>query len=106
MRRWRITESDVNLAVASKAVIVGFNTRADAAARKLAETSGVDIRYYNIIYDAVDEVKAPLRNAHAEKKEAAVGMVEVGRCSAFRKSAPWQAVRARPASSAGRRAFR
>ena len=55
-----ITESDVNLALASKAVIIGFNTRADAAARKLAENSGVDIRYYNVIYDAVDEIKAAL----------------------------------------------
>ncbi len=53
-----ISESDVNLATASKAVIIGFNTRADAQARKLAETNGIDIRYYNIIYDAVDEVKA------------------------------------------------
>src|SRR5690606_33953467 len=53
-----ISESDVNLAVASKAVILGFNTRADASARKLAEANGVDIRYYNIIYDAVEEVKA------------------------------------------------
>src|SRR2546425_2486353 len=51
-----ITESDVNLALASKAVIIGFNTRADTVARKAAEASGVDVRYYNIIYDAVDEV--------------------------------------------------
>ncbi|MCX7891748.1 MAG: translation initiation factor IF-2 [Burkholderiales bacterium] len=73
-----ITESDVNLALASKAVIVGFNTRADVAARKLAETSGVDIRYYNIIYDAVDEVKAALSGMLTpEKKEQAVGLVEV-----------------------------
>ena len=55
-----ITESDINLALASKAVVIGFNTRADAQARKLAEGSGVQIRYYNIIYDAVDEVKAAL----------------------------------------------
>ncbi|MDH4060121.1 MAG: translation initiation factor IF-2, partial [Aquincola sp.] len=55
-----ISESDVNLAIASKAVIIGFNVRADAPARKLAESSGVDIRYYNIIYDAVDEVKAAM----------------------------------------------
>ena len=55
-----ISESDVNLAIASKAVIIGFNTRADAGARKLAENNGVDIRYYNIIYDAVDEVKAAM----------------------------------------------
>ncbi|HZR69010.1 MAG TPA: translation initiation factor IF-2 [Burkholderiales bacterium] len=73
-----ITESDVNLALASKAVIIGFNTRADAAARKLAEASGVDIRYYNIIYDAVDEVKAALSGMLApEKKEAVLGLVEV-----------------------------
>ena len=55
-----ISESDVNLAIASKAVIIGFNTRADAGARKLAESNGVDIRYYNIIYDAVDELKAAM----------------------------------------------
>ena len=55
-----ITESDVNLALASKAVIIGFNARADAAARKLAEHSGVDIRYYNVIYGAVDDIKAAL----------------------------------------------
>jgi translation initiation factor IF-2 len=73
-----ITESDVNLALASKAVIIGFNARADAAARKLAETSGVDIRYYNIIYDAVDEVKAALGGMLApEKKENILGLVEV-----------------------------
>ncbi len=73
-----ITESDVNLALASKAVIIGFNTRADAAARKLAESSGVDIRYYNIIYDAVDEVKAALSGMLApEKKENVLGLVEI-----------------------------
>ncbi len=73
-----ITESDINLALASKAVVIGFNTRADAAARKLAEASGVDIRYYNIIYEAVDEVKAALSGMLApEKKESAIGMVEI-----------------------------
>ena len=56
-----ITESDDNLALASKAVIIGFNTRADAAARKAAEAAGVDVRYYNIIYAMVDEIKAWLR---------------------------------------------
>jgi translation initiation factor IF-2 len=55
-----ISESDVNLAIASKAVIIGFNVRADAGARKLAEGNDVDIRYYNIIYDAVDELKAAM----------------------------------------------
>jgi translation initiation factor IF-2 len=73
-----ITESDVNLALASKAVLIGFNVRADASARKLAESSGVDIRYYNIIYEAVDEVKAALSGMLApEKKETVIGTVEV-----------------------------
>ncbi|HWU97468.1 MAG TPA: translation initiation factor IF-2 [Oxalicibacterium sp.] len=73
-----ITESDVNLAVASKAVIIGFNTRADASARKLAEANGVDIRYYNIIYDAVDEIKAAMSGMLApEKREQALGLVEI-----------------------------
>ncbi|QWD82983.1 translation initiation factor IF-2 [Polynucleobacter sp. MWH-P3-07-1] len=73
-----ITETDVNLAVASKAVIIGFNSRADAAARKLAENNGVDIRYHNIIYDAVDEVKAALSGMLTpDKKEEITGMVEI-----------------------------
>ncbi|WP_348944938.1 translation initiation factor IF-2 [Chitinibacter sp. FCG-7] len=73
-----ISESDVNLALASKAVVIGFNVRADAAARKLAETEGVDLRYYNIIYDAVDEVKAALSGMLApERREQILGMVEI-----------------------------
>ena len=73
-----ITESDVNLAMASRAVIIGFNTRADAMARKLAESAGIQIRYYNIIYEAVDEIKAALSGMLApEKKESVLGMVEV-----------------------------
>ena len=65
-----ITESDINLALASKAVVIGFNVRADAAARKLAESGGIDIRYYNIIYEAVDDVKAALTGMLApERKE-------------------------------------
>ncbi|MFB9159863.1 translation initiation factor IF-2, partial [Chromobacterium violaceum] len=73
-----ISESDVNLAIASKAIVIGFNTRADAAARKLAENEGVDIRYYNIIYDAVDEVKAALSGMLVpEKKEQILGTVEI-----------------------------
>ncbi len=73
-----ITESDINLALASKAVVIGFNVRADVAARKLAESSGVDIRYYNIIYDAVDEVKAALSGMLSpEKKESQLGLIEV-----------------------------
>jgi len=73
-----ITESDINLALASKAVVIGFNVRADAQARKLAESSGVQIRYYNIIYDAVDDVKAALSGMLApEQKENQLGLVEV-----------------------------
>ncbi|MBA3903232.1 MAG: translation initiation factor IF-2, partial [Rhodocyclaceae bacterium] len=73
-----ITESDVNLASASKAVIIGFNTRADAQSRKLAEGLGVEIRYYTIIYDAVDEVKAAMSGMLSpEKKEAVIGLVEI-----------------------------
>ncbi|HOG02596.1 MAG TPA: translation initiation factor IF-2 [Accumulibacter sp.] len=73
-----ISESDVHLAQASKAVIIGFNTRADAGARKAAETAGVDIRYYNIIYDAVDEVKAALSGMLSpEKREDITGLVEI-----------------------------
>jgi len=73
-----ITESDINLALASKAVVIGFNSRADAAARKLAENSGVDIRYYNVIYDAVDDVKAAIGGMLApERKETVLGTVEV-----------------------------
>ena len=73
-----ITESDVNLALASGAVLIGFNARADATARKLIESSGVDVRYYNVIYDAVEEVKAALSGMLApERKESIIGVVEV-----------------------------
>ncbi len=73
-----ITESDVNLALASRAILVGFNTRADAAARKLIESSGVQVRYYDVIYDAVEDVKAALAGMLApEKKENVLGLVEV-----------------------------
>ncbi len=73
-----ITESDVNLALASKAVIIGFNTRADAMARKLAENAGIDIRYYNIIYEAVDDVRAALSGLLSpEKRESVLGSVEI-----------------------------
>ncbi|MGQ9725377.1 MAG: translation initiation factor IF-2, partial [Tepidimonas sp.] len=73
-----ISESDVNLAIASKALIIGFNTRADANARKVAESSGVEIRYYNIIYDAVDELKAAMSGMLApDKREEVIGMAEI-----------------------------
>ncbi len=73
-----ITESDVNLAVASKAIVIGFNVRADAAARKLSEAEGVQIRYYDIIYEAVDDVKNALSGMLApEQKESTLGLVEI-----------------------------
>jgi len=73
-----ITESDVNLALASKAVVIGFNSRADAIARKLIGSTGVDVRYYSIIYEAVDEVKTALSGMMTpDRKESVVGLVEV-----------------------------
>ena len=73
-----ISESDVNLAIASKAVLIGFNTRADAQARKQAENNGIDIRYYNIIYDAVDELKAAMSGMLTpDKKEEVIGTAEI-----------------------------
>jgi translation initiation factor IF-2 len=73
-----ISESDVNLAIASKAVIIGFNVRADAGARKLAEGNSVDVRYYTIIYDAVDEVRAAMTGMLApEQREEVIGTAEI-----------------------------
>ncbi|UOO78027.1 translation initiation factor IF-2 [Neisseria sp. Dent CA1/247] len=73
-----ITESDVNLAIASGAFIIGFNVRADGSARKLAESEDVEIRYYNIIYDAIDDVKAAMSGMLApEEKEQVIGTVEI-----------------------------
>src|SRR5260364_15642 len=73
-----VSESDVHLAIASKAVIIGFNTRADAGARKLAELNGVDIRYYDVIYDALNEVKGAMSGLLApQQKEIASGLIEV-----------------------------
>ncbi len=73
-----ISESDVNLAIASKGLIIGFNVRADAGARKLAEGNGVDIRYYSIIYDAVDELKVAMSGMLApEKREEVIGTAEI-----------------------------
>jgi len=75
-----ISESDVNLAIASKAIIIGFNVRADAGARKHAEANDVDLHYYNIIYDAVDELKAAMSGMLApEKREEVIGTAEIRR---------------------------
>jgi translation initiation factor IF-2 len=73
-----ISESDVNLASASGAVLIGFNVRADTGSRKLIDSLGVDVRYYNIIYEAVDEVKAALGGMlRPEQKESMIGTVEI-----------------------------
>lgn len=73
-----ISESDVNLAIASKALIIGFNVRADAGARKLAEGNAIDLHYYNIIYDAVDELKAAMSGMLTpDKKEEILGLAEI-----------------------------
>ena len=73
-----ITESDVNLAVASKAIVIGFNVRADAGAKRLIESQGVDVHYYNVIYDAVDEVKAAMSGLLKPTiKEQVLGLAEV-----------------------------
>ncbi|TCT01022.1 translation initiation factor IF-2 [Paralcaligenes ureilyticus] len=73
-----ISESDINLAIASNAVVIGFNVRAEQSAKKLAEHNGIDLRYYNIIYDAVDDVRNAMSGMLApEKKEEVIGMVEI-----------------------------
>jgi translation initiation factor IF-2 len=73
-----ISESDINLAIASKAVVIGFNVRADAGARKLAEGNGVDLKYYNIIYDAVDEIKSAMGGMlPPEQREEILGTAEI-----------------------------
>ena len=73
-----ISESDVNLAIASRAVVIGFNVRAEQSAKKLAEHNGIDLRYYNIIYDAVDDVRKAMSGMLApEKREEIIGMVEI-----------------------------
>lgn len=73
-----ITESDVNLALASNAVIFGFNVRASLGAKNLAEKEGVDIRYYSIIYDLIEEVKQAMQGMLSpEKKETITGLAEV-----------------------------
>lgn len=73
-----ISESDVNLAIASHAVIIGFNVRAEQSAKKLAEHNGIDLRYYNIIYDAIDDVRNAMSGMLApEKREEVIGQAEI-----------------------------
>ncbi len=73
-----ISESDINLAIASKAIVIGFNVRADSGARKLAESNGIQINYYSIIYDAVDEIKVAMSGMLApERREEVIGSAEI-----------------------------
>src|SRR5690606_27584444 len=73
-----ISESDVQLAATSRAIIIAFNVRADAAARNAIKESGVDVRYYSVIYEAIDDVKAAVRGLRSpEIKEQIVGLAEV-----------------------------
>ena len=78
MYKRQVNESDINLATASNAVVLAFNVRADGGARKLADSLEVDVRYYSIIYEAVDEVRAALSGLLSpEQKENTLGMVEI-----------------------------
>ncbi|MCF6751096.1 translation initiation factor IF-2 [Pseudomonas stutzeri] len=73
-----ITESDANLALASSAVIFGFNVRADAGARKIVEAEGLDMRYYNVIYDIIEDVKKALTGMlGSDVRENILGIAEV-----------------------------
>lgn len=73
-----ITESDMNLALASSAVVIGFNVRAEASAKRLAEDEEIDLRYYSVIYDAIDEVRHAMTGMLApEFKEEIIGLAEV-----------------------------
>ena len=86
-----ITESDINLALASKAVVIGFNSRADTVARKLIGSTGVDVRYYSIIYEAVDEIKAALSGMMTpDRKENVTGWLKFAKSFAFPRWGLWQ----------------
>ena len=73
-----ITESDINLAMASEGTVIGFNVRADASARKLVDAEDMDLRYYSIIYDVIDDVKAAISGLLSpEIREQVIGVAEV-----------------------------
>ena len=73
-----LTESDVTLAMTSEAIIIGFNVRADSGARRLSEQEAVEVRYYNVIYDLIDDVKAALSGMLSpELREEIIGIAEV-----------------------------
>jgi translation initiation factor IF-2 len=73
-----ITESDANLAVTSKAILIGFNVRADAAARRVVEEKGLDLRYYSIIYEVIDDVKKAISGLLSPiMREEIIGLAQV-----------------------------
>jgi translation initiation factor IF-2 len=73
-----INESDVNLAVASEAIVIGFNVRADAGAKRVINEAGIDLRYYGVIYEAIDDIKQAINGLlKPEIKEEIIGMAEV-----------------------------
>ena len=73
-----ITESDINLAAASSAIVMGFNVRADGSARKALDATGVDLRYYSVIYEAIDDVKSAMSGLLSpELREEIIGVAEV-----------------------------
>ena len=73
-----INESDANLAIASNAIVIGFNVRADASAKKLIESEGIDLHYYSVIYDAIDEIKRAMEGMLSpDFKEEIIGLAEV-----------------------------
>ncbi len=81
-----INESDINLAIASNAIVVGFNTRADNNAKKLAENNNIEIRYYNIIYEVIDDVKAALSGLLSpEQREVITGNIQIRQVFTFGK---------------------
>jgi translation initiation factor IF-2 len=83
-----INESDINLAIASNAIVMGFNTRADNNAKKLAESNNIEIRYYNIIYEIIDDIKAALSGLLSpEKREVITGNIQIRQVFMINKSA-------------------
>ncbi len=81
-----ISESDINLAIASSAVIIGFNVRAEIGAKRIAEANGIDLRYYNIIYDVINEIKSAMEGLlDPEKREEILGLAEIREVYHFSK---------------------
>ncbi len=97
-----ITESDITMAQASNARVIGFNVRADSSARTMIKEAGIDVRYYSIIYEAIDEMRALLTGMLApEVKEQIVASPRCAKCSAPASSARSRVASSRTAMSAG-----